>query len=65
MTIAFAARRWFSNRFQASVPEHEPVMLAADEEEADARRAVRRLLTSVDAVAHARAAGALAARPTR
>ena len=38
---------------------------AQDEEEAYARRAVRRLLTSANAVAHARAAGALATRPLR
>jgi hypothetical protein len=40
-------------------------ILATDEEEVYARRAVRRPLTSADAVAHARAAGALAARPKR
>jgi hypothetical protein len=42
-----------------------PETPASDEEEAYARRAVRRSLTSVDAVAHARAAGTLAARPSR
>jgi hypothetical protein len=54
-----------SIRLDAVVSATAPRTLAPDEEEVYARRAVRHLLTSAGPVAHARAAGALAARPLR
>jgi hypothetical protein len=47
----------------AAVKAPAPETTGLDEEQAYAWRAVRRPLPSADAVAHARAAGALAARP--
>jgi hypothetical protein len=63
MTIAFAARRSFRNRFQASVREHKRVTIAAGD--AGARRPARaRTTVTADKAGASRPVGpTLPARP--